>query len=176
MTDVEASWNGEEGIDLEEDDDFGSGGDLVSVMNGIKTFGNGRGADGGLKIREKEAGHLDVTLTNIIAHQNLSTGIFIRESSDGNSIVRIENAVSTSNHDATLPTDDPVTLGHGIEILESGGGNLTATVASSTVSANAGNGVFGDETGAGSGSVVVLNLNGAANALGSLGGIVTAAP
>ena len=68
MQSVEANGNGEEGIDYEEDDDdllSGSSGDLVTVMNGVVTSGNGDGANGGLKIREKASGHLNVTLTNI---------------------------------------------------------------------------------------------------------------
>ena len=84
---VSAIGNGEEGIDLEEDDDFGAagdpnggGGDLVTVMSNIVTIDNGNGANGGLKIREKETGNLDVTLTNILSVNNFGSGIFARES------------------------------------------------------------------------------------------------
>ena len=86
---VSAIGNGEEGIDLEEDDDFGEdgGGDIVTVMNNIVTIGNGNGADGALKIREKEAGNLDVTLTNILSVNNFGSGIFAREGQAGNSVV-----------------------------------------------------------------------------------------
>ena len=177
---VEASWNGEEGIDLEEDDDFGEagdpnggGGDLVTVMTGIRTTGNGDAADGALKIREKEVGNLGATLTNIVSTGNIGSGVFLRESSDGSSVVSLENMVSTGNEAGAL---DPFSLGHGIELLESGGGDLTATVADATVAANAGNGLFGDETGAGAGTVTATGVKGAGNALGETGGGATFLP
>jgi len=180
FSEVEAGWNGEEGIDLEEDDDFGAaddpnggGGDLVTVMTGIRTTGNGDAADGALKIREKEVGSLSATLTDIVSTENVGSGVFLRESSDGSSVVSLEKVVSTGNRAGVL---DPFSLGHGIELLESGGGNLTATVANATVAANAGNGVFGDETGAGAGTVTTTNVNGAGNALGETGGGATFLP
>ncbi len=119
---VEASRNGEEGIDLEEDDDFGNSGDLVAVMSHIVTIGNGNGADGALKIREKETGNLDVTLTNIFSADNFGSGIFVRESSGGNSLVRIDRAFTSGNKLSLI--DDVLAGGHGIELLESGGGDL----------------------------------------------------
>ena len=169
FTDAEAYENGEEGIDLEEDDDFGNSGDLVTVMTGVTTFGNGDGADGGLKIREKQAGNLNVTLSNVISSHNIGSGIFVRESSGGNALVRIENVVSTSNKAGAL---DPFSLGHGIEVLESGGGELTATIVDATVSANAGFGITADA----SGTATATNIRGGGNALGFVGGIVTVAP
>ena len=63
----------------------------------------------------------------------------MRESSGGNAVIRIEHAVSTANKAGAL---DPFSLGHGIELLESGGGNLTATVADVTLASNAGFGAF----------------------------------
>lgn len=180
FTRVEASWDGEEGIDLEEDDDFGAagdpnggGGDLVTVMTGVRTAGNGDGADGALKIREKEVGSLSATLTDIVSTGNIGSGIFVRESSDGSSVVSLEKVVSTANKAGAL---DPFSLGHGIELLETGGGNLTATVSKATVAANTGNGVFGDETGAGTGAVTLTNVNGAGNTLGATGGGATFLP
>ena len=169
FADVMANENGEEGIDLEEDDDFGNSGNLVTVMDGIKTFGNGDGADGALKIREKETGNLDVTLTNVISSHNIGSGIFVRESSGGNATVHIENALSTANRAGSL---DPFSLGHGIELLESGGGDMTATVIAATASANAGAGV----TASASGTATATNVQGGANALGLIGGVVTVVP
>ncbi len=173
MTLVSAVRNGEEGIDLEEDDDFGGGGDLVTVMKAITTTGNGDGADGGLKIREKEDGNLDVTLTSVLSTRNIGSGIFVRESSTGSSVVRIDRALSTHNTAGLL---DPFSKGHGIEVLESGGGDLTATVTSSAVLSNAGNGIFGDETGAGAGTVTLTTVTNAQNALGPIGGTATFLP
>ena len=89
---VEANGNHEEGIDYEEDDDFAGGGELVTVMGDIRTIGNRDGGDGALKIREKEAGNLGVTLPNIISTHNIGWGVFVRESSGGNAVVQIENA------------------------------------------------------------------------------------
>jgi hypothetical protein len=169
MTGVVASENGEEGIDLEEDDDFGGGGDLVTVMDDITTFGNGDGADGALKIREKEAGNLTVTLTNIASSHNIGSGVFVRESSGGNAVVQIANVVSTANRAGAL---DPFSLGHGIQILESGGGDLAATVSNATVSANAGYGIFADASGA----ATVGGVKGGGNELGLIGGIVVITP
>jgi hypothetical protein len=177
---VEAGWNGEEGIDLEEDDDFGAagdpnggGGDLVTVMEKVRTTDNGDAADGALKIREKEAGSLSATLTDIVSTGNIGSGIFVRESSDGSSVVSLDKVASTANQAGAL---DPFSLGHGIELLESGGGNMTATVSKATVAANAGNGVFGGETGAGTGTVTLTNVQGAGNALGATGGGATFLP
>ena len=166
---VTANENGEEGIDLEEDDDFGNSGNLVTVMTDIKTFGNGDGADGALKVREKETGNLDVTLTNVISSHNIGSGIFVRESSGGNAVIHIENALSMANTAGAL---DPFSLGHGIELLESGGGDMTASVVGATVSANAGFGV----TASASGTATAANVQGNANTLGLIGGIVTVAP
>jgi hypothetical protein len=170
---VEANGNGEEGIDLEEDDDFGNSGDLVTVMANIVTIGNGNGADGGLKIREKETGNLDVTLTNIYSAQNFGSGIFVRESSGGSSVVRIAGAITIRNKQSLI--DDELGGGHGIELLESGAGDLTATVSKSNSSGNAAFGIFGDETGAGAGTVTLGNVSftGTPNALGETGGTAT---
>ena len=75
----------------------GGGGDLVTVMSNIVTIGNGDGADGALKIREKKAGNLDVTLTNILSVNNFGSGIFARESQAGNSVVTIQRALVSGN-------------------------------------------------------------------------------
>lgn len=138
----------------------------------IRTEQNGDGADGALKIRE-EAGNLDVTLSDIVSTGNIGSGVFVRESSDGNALINIDGVVSTGDKAGAL---DPFSLGHGIELLESGGGNLAATVNDATVAANAGNGIFGDETGAGSGTVMVTGLRGEGNALGQIGGGATFLP
>jgi hypothetical protein len=49
-------------------------------------------------------------------------------------------------------------------------------VSKATVAANAGNGVFGGETGAGTGTVTLTNVQGAGNALGATGGGATFLP
>jgi hypothetical protein len=49
-------------------------------------------------------------------------------------------------------------------------------VSKATVAANTGNGVFGDETGAGTGAVTLTNVNGAGNTLGATGGGATFLP
>jgi hypothetical protein len=77
--------------------------------------------------------------------------------------------VSTANRASAL---DPFSLGHGLELLESGSGSFTAMVNNATVAANAGNGVFAD----GSGMVTLTNLRGNANALGLIGGSATVLP
>ena len=168
---VSAIGNGEEGIDLEEDDDFGGGGDLVTVMNNIVTISNGDGADGALKIREKEAGNLDATLTNILSVNNFGSGIFARESQAGNSVVAITRALVSGNKIADLG-EDGFAGGHGIELLESGGGDLTGTVQNSNSAANEAFGVFADETGAGNGAVTLSGVTyfGAPNGSGNTGG------
>lgn len=170
---VEANGNGEEGIDLEEDDDFGDSGDLVAVMSNIVTIGNGNGANGALKIREKETGNLDVTLTNILSSNNFGSGIFVRESSGGNAVIRIQRALTTGNRQSLI--DGELAGGHGIELLESGAGDLTATTSSSNSSGNEGFGIFGDETGAGVSTVTLSGVTfiGPPNALGETGGGAT---
>ena len=63
--------------------------------------------------------------------------------------------------------------GHGIELLEeAGGGDLTGTVKNSNSAANEAFGVFGDETGAGTGAVTLSNVTfvGAPNGVGNTGG------
>ena len=140
-------------------------------MINIVTIGNGDGADGALKIREKETGNLDVTLTNILSLDNFGSGIFARESQTGNSVVKILNALVSGNKIADLG-EDGLAGGHGIELLETGGGDLTGTVKNSNSAANEAFGVFGDETGAGTGAVTLSNVTfvGAPNGVGNTGG------
>ena len=149
----------------------GGGGNLVTVMSNIVTIGNGNGADGGLKIREKETGNLDVTLTNILSVNNFGSGIFARESQGGNSVVTIERALVSGSKISDLG-DGEFGGGHGIELLESGGGDLTGTVQNSNSAANEVFGVFADETGAGVGAVTLSGVTffGAPNGSGNTGG------
>jgi hypothetical protein len=158
MSDVEANDNREEGIDLEEDDDFAGGGDLVTVMDRVTTSGNGvDGGDGGLKIREKGLGNLDVVLTNVIASQNSLAGIHLRETEAGDSRVSIDGAVATGNTGST---------GHGIELREGSSGNITAAIISNvTASGNSGYGVSAEN-----GTVNIRNVKGGANGGGLTGG------
>ena len=110
-----------------------------------------------------------MTLTNVISSHNIGSGIFVRESSGGNAVIHIENAVSTANKAGTL---DPFSLGHGVELLESGGGDMTASVIGASVSTNAGFGL----TASASGTATGANVQGNGNALGLIGGMVTVAP
>ena len=158
LSDVEANGNREEGIDYEEDDDFAGGGDLVTTMDRVMTNGNGSsGGDGGLKIREKGVGDLDVTLTNIIASQNSLAGVHLRETEAGNSRISIDGAVANGNSGST---------GHGIELREGSTGNITAaSVRNVTTSGNSGFGVSAEN-----GTVNISNVKGGANGLGLIGG------
>ena len=168
---VSAIGNGEEGIDLEEDDDFAGGGNLVTVMSNMVTIDNGNAADGALKIREKGAGNLDVMLTNILSVNNFGSGIFARESGAGNSVVTITRALVSGSKISDLG-DGEFGGGHGIEILESGGGNLTGTVQNSNSAANEVFGVFADQADAGVGAVTLTGVTffGAPNGSGNIGG------
>ena len=56
-------------------------------MSNIVTIGTGNGADGALKIREKETGNVDATLTNILSVNSFGSGILVREGQTGNSVV-----------------------------------------------------------------------------------------
>jgi hypothetical protein len=158
LTDVEANDNLQEGIEYEEDDDVAGGGDVVTVMERITTNGNGAiEGDGGLKVREKGAGNLDVTLSNIIASQNSEAGIHLRETDAGDARVSIDGAVTNGNSGST---------GHGIEVRESSSGSITAaTITNVTTSGNTGFGVSVEN-----GTVNATNVKGGANGSGLLGG------
>lgn len=157
LRDVEANFNREEGIDYEEDDDFAGGGDLVTVMDRVTTHGNGAdGGDGGLKIREKGAGNLSVTLTGIIASQNNMAGIHVRESDGGSAaLVSIANAITTGNAD------------HGIQVRGVSSSTTTSYV-DITTSANGGFGLSVD-----AGTANVTNVKGGGNGNGLTGGGAT---
>lgn len=161
LTDVEANDNREEGIDYEEDDDFAGGGDLVTVMTRVTTLRNGvDGGDGGLKIREKGAGNLDVVLNHVTASQNSLAGIHIRETEAGDLRVTIDTAVTNGNAGST---------GHGIEMREGSSGNIVAASLSDvTTSGNSGFGVSVEN-----GTVIVSGVKGGGNGLGLLGGGAT---
>ena len=164
LVDVEASWNREEGIDYEEDDDFpasniGATGHLVATMTRVKAIGNGvDGGDGGLKIREKQGGNLTVTLTDIIANGNFTSGIFVRESSGGGAAATITGAVASGNR-ATSGNGD------GIELE---GSFTTPLITNTTVSANDGFGVRAD-----AGTVTLSGVKGGGNDSGPSGGGAT---
>jgi hypothetical protein len=127
-------------------------------MDRITTIGNGvDGGDGGLKIREKGVGNLDVTLTNIIASQNIQAGIHARETEDGNARVQVDKAVTNGN------------AGNGIEVRESSTGSITlASFADITTSANGGFGISVDN-----GTATLSKVKGGGNANGFTGGGAT---
>lgn len=157
LTDVEANFNREEGIDYEEDDDFAGGGDLFTVMDRVTTSGNGAsGGDGGLKIREKGAGNLRVTLSNIIATQNSVAGIAVRESDSGSAaLVSIASAITNGN------------AGSGVEV-RGVSSSTTTTYVDITTSAN---GSFGLSVDGGTANITVVK--GGANGNGLTGGGAT---
>jgi hypothetical protein len=84
--------------------------------------------------------------------------------------VRVQRALTSGNKLSLI--DDVLAGGHGIELLESGAGELTAAVTNANSSGNEGFGIFGDESGAGEGTVSLSNVTfvGSANALGETGG------
>ena len=96
---VSANGNNEEGIDLEEDDDFDGGGDSTAEISGAEASNNGPGdGDAGFKIREKGDGNLDATLSWVRASNNTFDGILIREDDNGSLVgVRQSCALSTGN-------------------------------------------------------------------------------
>jgi len=174
LTDVQASYNLQEGIEYEEDDDFAGGGGIVTTMDHIQTIGNGGGlpgTDAGLKIREKSTGNLDATLSDIIASQNIASGIQVEESGSGTMIVRIDKALTNANTAAPAPAVDPddAGYGHGIEIL----GTVSTIAPFSTfsniaTSTNRGSGLFVN-----AGTVNLTNVKGGGNGAGLTGGAAT---
>lgn len=115
LYEVEASRNGEEGIDLEEDDDYGDSGDLVGTFALITANGNHYG-DAGLKIREKQTGALQVTVDGVVAN--------------GSGFV---NGVPVLDEDVDPEADadtinEPVVVA-GVHIRETGAGNAAVLVA-----------------------------------------------
>ena len=171
MFDVEASGNGEEGIDYEEDDDFAGGGDLVSTFTAITANDNKYG-DGGLKIREKGAGNLQVAVNGVEAHRSgfvngmpvldedvdpeadadiinepvVVAGVHIRETGAGNAAVLVANAVANGNS------------GNGIEIREADDGDLNAQVNTAHTEDNVVDGLLVREENVGSLTSNVLNV------------------
>jgi hypothetical protein len=144
---VEANRNGEEGIDYEEDDDFAGGGDLVSVMTHVTANGNGAdGGDAGLKIREKGAGDLDVTVKNVETSNNVIGGISVREDALGHLVSSVTGATSLTNG------------GRGIDFDENDTGDLTAGVADSTSFDNVDVDLRADEASAGAGVFYLSNV------------------
>ncbi len=165
---VDVSRNGEEGIDYEEDDDFAGGGDLVTVMYGVRTNGNGvNGGDAGLKIREKGVGELQATVTGAEASENLTAGVSIREDNVGSLVATLNSVKALSN------------AGHGIDFDEnrastSDSGNLSASVTGGAASNNGGAGIRADQQTPGTGNLVLTGVELLANVGGpTTGGGVT---
>ncbi len=157
---VDASGNREEGIDYEEDDDFAGGGDLVTVMYGIRANGNGAdGGDAGLKIREKGVGELSATVQGVETSQNLIGGISIREDNVGSLVASIVKATSEGNAGIGIDFDEN-------RATTSDVGNLAAAVTDATASNNTGAGVRADQQTPGAGSLVLTRVTLAANAGG----------
>ena len=120
MHHVEASGNGEEGIDYEEDDDFAGGGDIVTTMTEITANGNGQDGDAGLKIREKGVGKLECHGEHVEATDNATAA-------SSSARTRLVTWLRTSSTPPALANG-----GHGIDFDENSGGDLTATVSHST--------------------------------------------
>jgi hypothetical protein len=159
---VEASGNREEGIDYEEDDDFAGGGDLVTTMDAVAAHRNGvDDGDGGLKIREKGSGDLQLTLRRAAASQNFISGIHIREDADGTLTAALDRATSTAN------------AADGIVFDERSDGTLSASVARSTASNNGDDGIQADEAGAGEGALLLQRVTLAGNTDAATSGNVT---
>jgi hypothetical protein len=159
---VEASRNREEGIDYEEDDDFAGGGDLLVTMIGIRTNGNLAG-DGGLKIREKGVGNLDVTVNGVEASSNATRGIQIREDDQGNLVSSIAKATTLGNGDHGMDFDEN-------RVSTSDAGDLTAVVANSSSSNNVGAGVRADQQTPGVGTLLLSHVTTAGNGGGNTAG------
>ena len=177
MYDVEASRNGEEGIDYEEDDDYGSSGDLVSTF-ALITANDNRYGDGGLKIREKQAGDLQVAVDGVEANGSgfvdgvpvldedvdpeadaddinepvVVAGVHIRETGAGNASVLVANAVANGNS------------GNGVEIREADDGDLNAQVTTAHAEDNVVDGLLVREENGGSLASGVLNIVSTGNA------------
>ncbi len=170
---VEASGNAEEGIDYEEDDDVAGGGDLVTTMIGVRASRNLPGGDGGVKIREKGAGHLTARLNGVDASENGGAGISVREDALGSLTAEIANARTVGNGS------------HGIDVDENrfdqtdAVADLTATVTHSESRDNVGAGVRADQQTPGVGVLtlrrVTLTGNGAGATTGN-GVAVTTIP
>ncbi len=144
---VDVSGNREEGVDYEEDDDFAGGGDLVTLMIDVTTNGNGaNGGDAGLKIREKGAGHLDATLRQIEASNNVIGGVSVREDADGTLRSLLEQVVAQANG------------GRGIDFDENAAGDLTVRATKSTSLANGDVDLRADQQAPGASSFVVKNV------------------
>lgn len=156
LTNVTANNNPEEGIDYEEDDDFAGGGDLVATMRNVTA--NGNGGDGGLKIREKGAGSLQVDVTRVEANDNTVSGIAIREDADGSLVACIRAARTRGN------------AAHGIDFDENSTGDLTASVYGTISTANGAFGVRADQQLPGVGTLLLQGTDLAGNAGGTITG------
>jgi hypothetical protein len=88
-------------------------------------------------------------------------------------VVQIETLLTSGNKKSLL--DGVPAGGHGLELLESGAGDLTAEVSKSNSAGNESYGIFGDETGAGTGTVSLSGVTyfGKPNGLGEKGGTAT---
>ncbi len=142
MTLVDASRNNEEGVDFEEDDDFAGGGNLRTVLTGVKADGN-QGGDGGIKIREKSTGDLDAILRATQANGNLADGISIREDAAGNLTAAVERSTANANGDPDADPEDNV--GDGIHFDERSSGTLTAVASRGNANGNLFVGVRADQ-------------------------------
>jgi hypothetical protein len=143
--------------------------------------------DDGFDIDEWDAGSIVGTVVLSLANNNHEEGFDFNENNDGDLRVTMQLVEANGNGEEgiDLEEDDDfgdsgdlvavmntVAGGHGIELLESGAGDLMASVSKSNSSGNEGFGVFGDETGAGAGTVTLAGVTfvGSANALGETGG------
>jgi hypothetical protein len=160
---VEANGNREEGIDYEEDDDFAGGGTLVTTMKSITANGNGvDGGDAGIKIREKGTGDLHADLEDVVASNNLSSGISVREDAVGNLVSTVRRAQTNGNGNHGIDFDENRANG-------SDAGNLSVSVVNSVSTGNTGFGVRADQQTPGTGTLTLE----AVNTTGNTGGATT---
>ena len=163
----------------EEDDDFGNSGDLVATF-ALITANDNRFGDGGLKIREKQAGDLQVAVDGVEANGSgfvdgvpvldedvdpeaddddinepvVVAGIHIRETGAGHASVPVANAVANGNS------------GNGAEIREADDGDLDAQVTTAHAEDNVVDGLLVREESGGSlvsGFLNVVSTGNAAN-------------
>jgi hypothetical protein len=94
LTEVEASDNGQQGIEYEEDDDVNGGGDLVATLKSITTLRNG---DDGIKLEEDGAGDLRGRIVATASSDNGDAGAGLEQEAPGVGTIQLVDFVATGN-------------------------------------------------------------------------------